>query len=513
MKCPSCTADVLPGNGFCTQCGAPAAQPKPAVEGASLCPACHERLQPGAKFCRNCGRALILGRGGDCADSTEGPRCERCGGKLKPGAIFCKNCGARAELPTPAAENLGRGPVDTPHSSASTAPAFWPSNAAEVAQSPAEYVPRSVASSPSRRTAPMPVSFSVPQPKVLGTAPTSASKKNVFSRINSFAVSAVALMTMCAGFGYWYLHRGTATNRTAGNTSPQAIPTASSVMKELPGAAPPTSLIPSHLEAPSSAEPQEAAGEMGPGPAPASTPVKAGRPTPRVAAAPAPTPPPPYQEAHLNATTALSASRFLDPPEDNALFWARKAKSLGDPEALQIEQRVFEIQMSSLNEARSVHDYPRAQSQALLLARNFPEHTELQQMQSAIQQEQQQYAQQLEQQRHQAELEARTKRIQVRHRHFNAFVLGGASSGNNNVTFCSGTLTITPDGAVQYDCVSADNLGHCEHVSFPAGSLKEVKIRSDGSLHLSSRQSGNFDFYGPASDLQGALGQITQANH
>lgn len=251
---------------------------------------------------------------------------------------------------------------------------------------------------------------------------------------------------------------------------------------------------------PPQTEPQEAAGELGVGPAsPAS--AKPGRTprTPSVQAAPA------YQQAHQNAEQALYASRFLEPPEDSALFWARKAKSLGDPAADPIEQQVFEKQMASVQDAMQAHDYARAQSQVSQLMHYFPDRPELQQMPNTIQQEQQRYAQQLEQQRRQAELEAQTKRFQFRHRHVAGFM---ANSGNA-FYFCTGTLTVTPDGAARYDCASTnDPQGRCDHVTFPPGSLKEAKLKGDGSLHLASRQSGNFDFYGDANSVQQALSAI-----
>jgi hypothetical protein len=132
----------------------------------------------------------------------------------------------------------------------------------------------------------------------------------------------------------------------------------------------------------------------------------------------------------------------------------------------------------------------------------FPSDAELQQAGLAIQQEQQQYLEQLAQNRRQAELGAQTKQFHFRHRHATPFVV----SNNSAVSFCTGTLTVRSDGTVRYDCSSTnDPQGRCDHVTFPPGSLKEAKLKADGSLHLASRQAGTFDFYGDANSVQQAL--------
>jgi hypothetical protein len=188
----------------------------------------------------------------------------------------------------------------------------------------------------------------------------------------------------------------------------------------------------------------------------------------------------------------LAASQYLNPPDSSALFWARKAKALGDPGAGQIEQEVFAGQMAGVQSARESHNYDQARALIFELAGYFPEHSELRQIQGDIQQEEQRRTQQLEEQRRQAELQA-PKRFPVQHRH-------GTGS-----TFCSGIITVTPaDGTARYDCSTADSQGRCEHVTFTPGSLKEVKVRGDGSLHVASRQSGNFDFVGADTAMKDA---------
>jgi hypothetical protein len=122
-------------------------------------------------------------------------------------------------------------------------------------------------------------------------------------------------------------------------------------------------------------------------------------------------------------------------------------------------------------------------------------------MQGDIQQEEEKYTQQQEQQRRQTEAQAQTRKFAVQHRH-------GTGSA-----FCTGIITIAPDGTARYDCNTADSGGRCEHVTFLAGSLKEVTVRGDGSLHVATRQQGNFDFSGAEfaiKDAATALGTLVK---
>jgi len=208
---------------------------------------------------------------------------------------------------------------------------------------------------------------------------------------------------------------------------------------------------------------------------------------------------PAYALAHANAEQAFSTSQYLNPPEGSALFWARKAKALGDPEGAQIEQRVFTKLMSDVTAARQSHLYDQALAQLYQVASAFPDHAELGAMQSDIHQEQKRYTQQVEEQRRQAELAAQIKKFPAQHKHG----IGEA--------FCTGVISITPDGQGHYDCNSADSKGRCEHVTFAPGSLKEVKLKGDGSLHVATRQQGNFDFTGgefAMKDAAAALGKL-----
>jgi hypothetical protein len=72
---------------------------------------------------------------------------------------------------------------------------------------------------------------------------------------------------------------------------------------------------------------------------------------------------------------------------------------------------------------------------------------------------------------------------------------------------CSGTLSVSPDGTVAYDCDQADPKGRCDHVSFAPGSLTEAK-KHMGGVHLASKTQGKWDFYGHRNDIDQALAKI-----
>ncbi|MFI5086907.1 MAG: hypothetical protein ACHP7I_00805 [Terriglobales bacterium] len=95
----------------------------------------------------------------------------------------------------------------------------------------------------------------------------------------------------------------------------------------------------------------------------------------------------------------------------------------------------------------------------------------------------------------------------VRHRHSNA--AGWFVQGAQTEYYCSGTLSVSADGTVAFDCAQTeDPSGRCEHLSFAPGSLKEVKIGLGGNLHLASKKQGSVDFYGNADDIKQAQAAI-----
>jgi len=302
--------------------------------------------------------------------------------------------------------------------------------------------------------------------------------------------SVVVLALVAGGLTYRFVLRKPSVQNPPAAETPAAAEPAGSVPPETN-----TESASSESQAPATAETQppaegSPAGNTALAGGAAAAPTKVPKRTPSRQGGPG------YAQAHNNAEQELAASQFLNPPDSSALFWARKAKALGDPEAAQIEQQVFEKQLADITASRQSHNYEQARAQLYQLASNFPDHTELRQMQDDIQQDQQRYAQQMEEQRHQTELRTQVKKFAVQHRH------GTGSS------FCTGVITVDPDGVAHYDCSTADSGGRCEHVTFAPGTLKEVKVRGDGSLHVATRQSGNFDFVGSGGSIKDAAAAL-----
>jgi hypothetical protein len=91
----------------------------------------------------------------------------------------------------------------------------------------------------------------------------------------------------------------------------------------------------------------------------------------------------------------------------------------------------------------------------------------------------------------------------VRHRHVS--VLG---PGSDAIYYCSGDLSVSADGTLRYDCAQTDDpSGRCEHVSIPAGYLKQAKVGYNG-LHLASKGQGSFDFIADPGTINEALKAI-----
>lgn len=55
MFCEKCGRKLEDGAKFCEGCGAPVAEPVPAIR---LCAGCGAQLEPGTKFCMKCGLAV-----------------------------------------------------------------------------------------------------------------------------------------------------------------------------------------------------------------------------------------------------------------------------------------------------------------------------------------------------------------------------------------------------------------------------------------------------------------------
>jgi len=96
----------------------------------------------------------------------------------------------------------------------------------------------------------------------------------------------------------------------------------------------------------------------------------------------------------------------------------------------------------------------------------------------------------------------------VRHRHRTGIDLSNLQPVDS---YCSGTLSISPDGTVAYDCTQTERARRCEHLSFAPGALKQVKMGSGGHLHIESKTQGKFDFYGDENDIKQAQAAIAQS--
>jgi hypothetical protein len=98
----------------------------------------------------------------------------------------------------------------------------------------------------------------------------------------------------------------------------------------------------------------------------------------------------------------------------------------------------------------------------------------------------------------------------VRHRHNTFFTMRTSQAQ----AFCSGTLTVSPDGTITYDCLKTeDPSGRCEHLAIAPSSLRQVKVAADGALHLATSTQGNFDFYGDNNSIKQAQATIAKWLH
>jgi len=94
--CPSCSAAVQPGWGFCKSCGE---RLRGAIGEQAIvaCPKCGAPADPSALNCIRCGHDLT-GRDApaapDSADTSVIAACPSCGERLDKGSLYCKGCGS-----------------------------------------------------------------------------------------------------------------------------------------------------------------------------------------------------------------------------------------------------------------------------------------------------------------------------------------------------------------------------------------------------------------------------------
>ena len=474
MQCPKCGGEAGSGR-FCRSCGTPVATGGGAAQASSTCPSCGTAVKAGAKFCSGC--AAPLGAAPVTPPAAAATTiCVNCGAAAAADTKFCKSCG----------KPVGSGaPAVAPVVASDLAPTAVLTARVRAVAPPPPSLPVPPVVEPARAAqSPVPRVEAVPQPKLVAkpdlARPVAPAKAPGGSNATLIIAMVAVVVLAAAGLVYKFvLHKPAAVVESPA-TSPLPPPTASTEASPAANAenADTQPAAGSNAQQPADTAANDGATEGKRSPSGGTTPAPVQKRSPAKASGPG------YAQAHANAEQALAASEYINPPDASALFWARKAKALGDPAAGQIEQQVFTRLMADVSAARQSHLYDQAQAQVYQLASSFPEHTELRQLQDDIHQEQQHYTQQQEEQRRQAELQAQIKKFAVQHRHGT----GG--------TFCTGLITVTPDGVAKYDCNTADSGGRCEHVVFQTGSLKEVKVRGDGSMHVATRQQGNFDFIG-----------------
>jgi ribosomal protein L40E len=442
------------------------------------CRSCGTQLPTGVKFCRQCGKKTELAQAAGAAvsgtavtpaqpvaSSSAEEKCLNCGAPRQLGARFCRNCGASR---TGEVEKV-----------AQPQPVRMPSPSAEPRMPPAR------------------------SPAVKPTRPSRSGSKAL---VAGSVLLILALLAM--GLWYWRSHRAKPAEQATGQPSPSATPTpVSETPSPTPAETPPAQST--DANAPSSADTQ---------PAPQNAPASAAneripsgsssrgtdgtspsRKTGTAANAPSQAGPA-FQQAHANAERAFAAAQYIDPPSDSALYWARTAGAKGDPAASQIEAQVLDKMLATVQAERSSRDYDSAIMLASRLMQLFPERTDLRQLGSSLGDERQAYTRQQEEQRKAAEAKAATKEFVLRHRH-----VMGLQGFQPVYGFCEGMLRITPDGVARFDCTRGDARGHCHHLVFTSADIREIQLKTDGTLHLAAR-SGNFDFLGDTAAIQGAAG-------
>ena len=421
MTCPNCQAEVGEGKNFCGKCGGATriamAPPAATIPPQRRCPECGSEVQPGKKFCGRCGSALgkdslakqqptpatapaptpssphVLSATVKVQASTpsiRGPApspppaltetvkvpppsppiekkpCPHCGAPFRAGAKFCKKC--------------GKSPFEAAPRAATPPP--------EAAQP--HHVPLAPAVSRPPETAP----FRPPARVRSGTLVL------VIAGLSTLVVAGAAI-------GYLKFHkRPPSTQANIESSSPAGSANASATQQVSTAAVTP-STAPAEAQSASQTSPPTAAATPTLTPTPSSSPsLGESSPTPpapgrtkATAQAPLPAGPPPYQQAHAKAEQALVAERYIDPPDDCALSWARRAGQQGEPDAGQFEQQVLSMMARKVQAARAARNYDQSVALLTRLAALFPDHPELQRLAIAAQAEQQEYARQLQPQR------------------------------------------------------------------------------------------------------------------
>lgn len=97
---------------------------------------------------------------------------------------------------------------------------------------------------------------------------------------------------------------------------------------------------------------------------------------------------PDTEQLLAKAEAAYSRGDWIQPDHDNALTWARQARSAGSQRGGVIEDQIYGRMMASLSDSRKARDYVAALEQVDSMIRVFPGHTSLPSVKATIQREQ-----------------------------------------------------------------------------------------------------------------------------
>src|SRR5258708_394876 len=407
MHCQSCAKEIEPNAEVCGACGTPV----PKTSATISCPACGHVVAAPAKSCKKCGVSLQEQHAPSAASaspvtppspsarttaaqppipSVADEPCPHCGAALRRDAKFCKNCGkSRSEVMPVAASSPPQATRVTP-------------------AQPVRTENRSFDKPPSRPFAPR--------------------------RTWQFALvaSSSALVLVGAGIGYLQIRKPQSGERAKAAASAPVDSAGSSAQPPMSnGDATPTNEsteaqgVSQEHQLPPGSEPllppaaKQPKANVSP-PVSAASPETSssqGRPGVASGAHPSALAVPPYQQAHENAEQALASARYIDPPNDSALYSARTAHQHGDPAGDYIEQQVLERIKSTIQAAGVARNDELATALLARLIPLFPDHPELQQMSANVRQDQEAFARQVEQQQKAEELQVQTKQFSLRHRH------------------------------------------------------------------------------------------------
>jgi hypothetical protein len=261
-------------------------------------------------------------------------------------------------------------------------------------------------------------------------------------------------------------------------------------------------------------------------------------------------------QALQKAQSALISGRLFRPRENSAFYWAKQAEQDGSPDAPALERKVTNAALHQIQQHRDSKNFSAATSLCNEMLESNPGRKDFLQLKASIQADETNYQQQLKLQQQQAELERqralvaqqqaeaerqrqllaqqqaeaeRQRQLQVSRQSIapprlgqqqqpsasGAFILIHRHVSFNTVnsqfqkSFCAGTLTILPNGAVQYDCVKSQD-GRCDHITIPGANIKQIRIARDGELHISTKGFGNWDFTGQAQQVNAAYGALSR---